>query len=161
MLTHKQTQFAVPEKTEDGGWKLPPADVMGNCFATCVACLLDLDPSVVPNFAAKRGDWWASFQDWLVERGYFAIEIDHKNPDEPAAFWPLPGDVLCIINGKSPRGDYTHSVIGKTEVVDAACRQTRFVWVHDPHPSNEWVGEVRSITFVVPMPRFDRQEAIA
>lgn len=150
MLTHKQTQFAAPEKTADG-WKLPPADEMGNCFATCVACLLELDPAIVPNFVAKRGDWWAGLQDWLVERGYFAIEVDYK-ADQPATFWPLPGDVLCIVNGKSPRGDHTHSVICKTEIVDGAIRNSRFVWVHDPHPSNDFVGEVRSITFIVPLP---------
>lgn len=148
MQTFKQDQFEVPVKVGEG-WIIPPPDQCGNCFATCVACLLEIDPRTVPNFAAHPGDWWAPFQDWLACRGLVAIEV-HCNEKE-AYLWPLPSNVFCIVNGKSPRGDHSHSVIAKTVAVPGdGQRDHRFDYVHDPHPSNDFVTEpIRSLTFIV------------
>ena len=83
--------------------------VHGDCFATCVACLLDLPRSDVPNFMEKPGpEWWVDLQDWLSTRGLWCEAHSGKGSqgqitDNPPGYW--------IASGKSPRGAYHHAVI--------------------------------------------------
>jgi hypothetical protein len=79
---------------------------------------LELPAEEVPHFGAMSlEEWWPATQDWLNARGLFLLEWDY----DPEGF-ALPG--YTLLSGKSPRGDYDHTVVG---------------WglepVHDPHPS--------------------------
>ena len=96
----------------------------GNCFSACVATLFDLPVDAVPYFMGfepfdRPNAWFGKFQDWLATIGYWAVTFE-VDPDDGG--WEPLG--LCILSGKSPRGDYLHSVVAKGYSV-----------LHDPHPS--------------------------
>lgn len=92
------------------------AGVHGDCFRACVASVLELSLEEVPHFAALPRkqtpagaiDWWEQFQEWLMERGLYAVEV-HLGKH---VLSPLP-EVWCIVTGKSPRGDYAHCCVGR------------------------------------------------
>ena len=101
----------------------------GDCWAACLASLLELPLEIVPNFCAMdhaEGDWWDATQAWLVSRGMVGIEINVR--DRPTGYlMPMP-PTYCIVSGKSPRGDYGHSVIGLVNGPNIEI-------AHDPHSS--------------------------
>jgi hypothetical protein len=55
MIEVEQTIFTIPG---------------GDCFAACVASILELPINAVPNFPSEDGDetWWHSWQEWLKPR---------------------------------------------------------------------------------------------
>jgi hypothetical protein len=114
--------------------------VGGNCFAACIASILDLSLDEVPNFCARDGDWFKEFQRWLVARGLFAFEAELA--DKPTVS-RIPPEALCIVSGKSPRDDILHSIV---------CRgswEHGFVGVHDLMPGGGWLeGEPKYITII-------------
>lgn len=148
MLKHKQTQFEAP-KLVDGEWEFPPREKLGNCFATCVACLLELPLEQVPNFVSfgdlqEEMSWWPHFIAWLAfqGKGYSAAEI-------PAGA-VLPEGRLCILSGKSPRGEHHHSVVGKTLPLKEGVAQYQFI--HDPSPHDTFIdGPVHWVTLIFPI----------
>jgi histidinol-phosphate phosphatase family protein len=95
-----QTKFGMPE---------------GNCFSACIASILHVQLSDVPAFC-KYEDWWERFTVWLKERGLWAVPLKYNEEFPPAGFH--------ILSGKSPRGDFQHSVVALGNDI-----------VHDPHPS--------------------------
>jgi hypothetical protein len=114
----------------------------GNCFATCVACLLDLAVEDVPNFVTGE-DWWEDFQKWLEEKNLFAIEIDC----EVQHMRNLPLGQLAILTGEANRG-LLHCVIAAYDGVDKnGYMQWRFI--HDPHPDDTYIKKIEYICFIV------------
>jgi hypothetical protein len=98
----------------------------GNCFAACVASLLDLPLEVVPN-VMRHEDWYARFNWWLKRRGMYLCCFDG---------WPQGfvrdyySDVHILVYGMAERG------------IDHACvyRGTELAW--DPHPDRSGlIGE--------------------
>lgn len=113
----------------------------GNCFATCVAMLLDMSINDVPNFAASEGDWWNDFQEWLRLRGMFAIEMDCNR-----GLRPFPIDTLAILTGPARRG-FDHCVIaGYAGVNEDGLLQWKFL--HDPHPDDSFISRIDFICFL-------------
>jgi hypothetical protein len=114
------------------------------CFQACVASVLELPLSDVPDFCAPGwtdGDWWTAFQQWCGERGLIAVEIylDGRR----ITFAPLPDGLIGILSGKSPRADIQHSVVASFKNFD-------FVLAHDPHESRAGIeGQPKSILFFV------------
>jgi hypothetical protein len=91
----------------------------GNCLQAAVASLLELPIEDVPHFAQyDNADhallWWDALVGWVHQAGWEAAWLDEA-----------PGEELCIIGGKSPRG-VNHVCVGRGDVV---------VW--DPHPSRD------------------------
>lgn len=97
------------------------SSVNGDCFAACVASMLDMPRSEVPNFmeAGPGPEWWVALQRWLGERNMWCEVMKIESCNEPG-YW--------IGSGKSPRGDYHHAVVmhGHT-------------FAHDPHPSRDFL----------------------
>lgn len=110
MIPVEQTYLAPPE---------------GNCFAACVASILELGINDVPNYHSE--EWFQQWNEWLKPRGLMLLTfaIQPGNTWRPAGF--------SIIGAKSPRGDWIHAVVA---------RDGQVVW--DPHPQRdmglgEWV----------------------
>lgn len=125
MIPVDQTTFEVPG---------------GNCFSACVATLLDLSVDDVPYFMGfesfdQPNDWFEKFQVWLYKKGLWAVafEVDPKDGG-----WEPKG--LCILSGKSPRGDYLHSVVAMGYCI-----------LHDPHPSRAGLMSKHDVTLLVPI----------
>lgn len=114
-----QTKFGMPE---------------GNCFAACLASLLELPIEEIPEFSEKR--WFTEATNWLFSRGLAIVHIDLLEQGMP--FHICPANVYYIASGKSPRG-IEHSVI---------YQGNRFV--HDPHPDGTGIEKVNSLMFLIP-----------
>ena len=102
----------------------------GDCLRACVASVLDLELTAVPNFMdANEGDewedaWYDEFVKFLLLRGLFPV---YMSPNE-AELNGVYG--YHLIQGKSPRGDYDHVVVGLNGRA-----------VHDPYPGGNCVLE--------------------
>jgi hypothetical protein len=99
----------------------------GDCFAACVASLLEIELAEVPDLAAA-GDRWASvLRRWLAARG---LRVDFRLGDRrPLGDQadPPPGPVIA---GQRVLDGSVHAVV---------CRDGRIV--HDPSPRP--VGHLR------------------
>ncbi|WP_311208756.1 MULTISPECIES: hypothetical protein [unclassified Aeromicrobium] len=96
----------------------------GDCWRTCIANMLGVHPSTVPNFVRYRS-WMDEARRWLRARGYdYGYVIGgveglrnlRDDLDEGAWF---------IVTGPSPRGPWRHCVLMDRDLQ----------LVHDPHPS--------------------------
>lgn len=126
MIRHTQLVLADPERSDGHS----AAGEAGDCLRTCVASMLDvIDPTSVPNFAGIGSDddwgWYIALREWARGLGadFSGVRVQ----------WPIPyeGDnhpSAVIATGKSPRGEWLHSVL-----VDAETGEL----VHDPHPSGD------------------------
>lgn len=110
----------------------------GNCFATCIACILDLPVEDVPNFCGdnpgENGEWHRATNRWLAPRGLRYIEFSYG--DWVADNHGLPG-CHVIVSGPGPRG-CDHATVwldGKL--------------THDPHPSGDGLLEPKYVGFFV------------
>lgn len=92
----------------------------GNCFAACIASILELSLDEVPNFCARHADWREAANLWLSDRGLFYVDVNLPGDlrDEHVRFWGYH-----VISGVSPR-NIRHSVVGFGGSM-----------VFDPHPS--------------------------
>lgn len=116
----------------------------GNCYSACFASLLEIGIDEVPCFVRDHGNrWYEAVQKWLGDRGMMTIRIVLG---ENLVFNPLPEDCLCIATGKSPRGEFAHSVVGKIN------GGFNFQITHDPHPDGRGIiGEPTIIEFLAPL----------
>lgn len=99
----------------------------GNCFAACLASLLDLPLWMVPPFEDMYGRSTEHYMTrcnlWLAR--IFKLRLVKTEAHDLAL---LPE--FYIANGPSPRGVY-HSVIYSNGKL-----------AHDPHPSDQGVAEI-------------------
>lgn len=106
----EQTKFAPPD---------------GDCFAACVASVLEVSVADVPNFHAD--DWLARWNDWLAPLN---VELVMTTCVDGAPH-PCLTRGYALLGARSPRGDWNHAVV---------CRDGAIVW--DPHPKRDMgVGE--------------------
>ncbi|CAJ0698754.1 hypothetical protein [Ralstonia holmesii] len=94
----------------------PKNDAYGDCWRTCIACLLDLHPSQVPHFCAdgvSQATADADCRAWLKERGYNLVRTCmFAKYSEMAADWF--GEAMYILCGASPNHPGVgHCVIGR------------------------------------------------
>ena len=99
----------------------------GNCWAACIASLVEANIDDVPNFILDP-DWFKATQEWLAERGWGLIQL--KWPEE-IYDWQWP-NCLVIMSGRGPRG-VRHSVICRLQMRnESGYAETHLV--HDPYP---------------------------
>ena len=127
---------------------------IGDCMRACVASLLAIPLSDVPNF----WDLVPSDQDpalgygpqiiaWARSRGWTRLHIDAENVTDWMRAFGCPG-TLAIIGGRSPRATEdratTHAVVGQWTGVG-------WTLVHDPHPDGGGlVGDPTTVSLFVP-----------
>lgn len=101
---------------------------LGNCFAACVASVLELPLEDVPNFC-EGGDhgWFDRLRAWLRPRGLWALtcKLGGKPGASDGGWYP---EGLHIAGGQSPRHACLHAVVARGNEI-----------VHDPHPSRAGV----------------------
>ena len=102
----------------------PENDQYGDCFRTCIACLLEIeDISSVPHFCDNTNERWVpDLNKRLGNFGYAYIDVTGVNNE-----WYREQGINThhVISGMGPRGT-RHSVIGLNGEI---------VW--DPHPSRD------------------------
>lgn len=99
----------------------------GNCFAACVASILEVPLEALPNF--KGENWCDLWNQWLEPLNLRLLMIEHRQ-------WLERPPGYAIVGVDSPRGDWLHAVVCKDGEI-----------VHDPHPERHMgVGEFRDWT---------------
>lgn len=118
----------------------------GNCLSACIASLLEIPLSEVPNFHDERFKdvpedhpegsqaFWANVHKFLNSKGYSLIIFQNQLFKD---ILPLMAGYF-LVGGESPRG-YQHSVIYTKEGL-----------AHDPHPEGGGVIP-ESMTLIYPM----------
>lgn len=120
-----------------------------SCMAACVASLIGCEFEDVPT--CFHGKTWDHFKqrEWLADRHGLGMAEHKLTPD---SMWPPTPGMLCIVSGKSPRGDYRHAVVCTTNYDTAG----PFKVVHDPFRAdvNLWHsldGEPEIVTWLIPL----------
>lgn len=139
-------------------------DRKGDCFAACLASLLEIPLEEVPNFrdlqeqpGGKDMVWQAD--EWLREKHskrFLGIEIYHPGGGERTDICLL-NRLFCanqnefvLLSGESPRKNVDgskkyHCVIGKADCWG-------FEVVHDPHPEGGGiVGQPYGVKWILPI----------
>ena len=116
-------------------------NVRGDCWRTCIACLLDIPPVEVPHFgeeAMDTGEFFMTITNrWLEPRG-LRLNVDAYAPQ-----------CLAIATGQSPRNALKgHSVIIDGTLTDEDGKPKI---IHDPHPSRSGLGSRETIFWLVPL----------
>lgn len=112
----------LQHQTTFGGADAPPEE-QGNCYATCIASLLGVDASRVPNFVTHGDDtYFEETSSWLAQRG-LALMAFANNPVCDVPEWR--DRVTMIASGPGPRG-HEHAVLWRGGRL-----------LHDPHPSGD------------------------
>jgi hypothetical protein len=122
----------------------------GNCFAACVASLLEVGIEKVPAFEdSESGEWFQWLWDLLRSNGYEVHGCRYlgNRKDGGVQDWPANADELnigpgvdgCyIVGGASPRGFVRgHCVIYKDGRM-----------IHDPHPSGAGLNDLQEIYLI-------------
>jgi hypothetical protein len=137
---------AVPRKIDQ-----TVIGVNGNCQSACLAMLLGLPLSAVPNFLELPGAMdddaisYQAQQDWLNARGWGLVTIQARGPFFKRHF--SKGYVL--VGGKSSRG-LPHAVVYKDGEL----------W-HDPHPERGGLVEIGEVDVLFPLAPFAAESRAA
>lgn len=115
---------------------------VGNCFAACVASILEIRLEDVPNFCGQyaEGKWYAEFIKWLAPRGL--APLTQQFPGDPDSFmgWvrTCAPNIPWIAGGPTDRGLHCCVYIGDK-------------LVHDPNPNFDRKGldAVDDATFIL------------
>jgi hypothetical protein len=136
MIRVKQTKFGPVE---------------GNCFAACIASLLEVPIEEVP-IDPSADSWWSTTQCYLRSKNMFFLEVRL----DVAMAYPLyaMNNVYCIFTGRSPRKFAGHDVVNHCVVgmIDSLPdQQVIFTQIHDPHPDNTFLvdGSIWGLGFIL------------
>ena len=104
----------------------------GNCYAACLASILEIPIEAVPNVDDGE-DWLEHIDEWLqICHGYTLLSFHAET------FYCVPA-VHHIMIGKSSRG-LNHAVVGFQGKI-----------VHDPHPNNKGLITIEGYEFLLPL----------
>lgn len=109
----------------------------GNALQTAVASIFGLDLSKVPNFIEMPEGYETAICTFCRDRGSECIKITlggKKSNDSTSDVLSEYNGKLCILRGKSPRGDFGHVVVAKRV-------NGTFQMMHDPHPDETFLDE--------------------
>lgn len=115
---------------------------VGNCFAACVASILELPLAEVPNFCCDypENEWYQVFANWLNARGCMPLCFPVGRSDQ-AGWLKIARDcgtgVPWIGSGDNPDGA-KHSTVWMADKM-----------VHDPNPSRRGIIEIEDALFIV------------
>lgn len=146
MTPHKQVDFG---------------EGTGDCFATCIASILDMPLESVPNFRRLQSEndrlcMITEADKWLRQQGKRFISIEMYEPRGGhntsqvlmnRLFFSNPDDYV-ILSGESPRKNADgskkyHCVVGRADCWG-------FEMIHDPHPDNTFlVGQPYGVKWIV------------
>jgi len=122
----------------------------GNCYAACVASILELPVEEVPDFyhqaVMDSAPFYQHVSDWLASRDLGVLRVLPMVD----GVWVAPAyfgerELFFIASGKSPRHDCHHAVVWKATGQATAP-------AHDPHPEGGFLkGDPTSFDLIVPL----------
>ncbi len=128
--------------------QLNPNFPNGDCQRTVFACLLGYEkPDLIPNFTEMDNyeeDWVKNIYKWLDDNNLTYNEMTIESFKN--SFFIPTG--LCTIVGKSPRGDYSHIVIGEVKLNSDNLYELHYVWDTSPFHDGKFLDTVEFIGFL-------------
>ena len=119
-----------------------PPESIGNCWVTCISCILGLSES--PELNALDDDFWEQSEALANKHGKTLIEF--KLPMHNIV--RVPEGCIYILSGVSPRDStINHAVVGK--IIDG-----KHTVLHDPHPSRSGITTHDYATFFLDQTKF-------
>ena len=127
----------------------PPSKVLqddfspgkGNALQACVASMFSQSLSDVPNFVALQCGYEEGIRQYLQSNSGPGKTYSYvkKKPEDVVQ---SDSNRLCILRGKSPRGDFGHVVVARV-LLEASTvpNQVTFEMVHDPHPDGTFLDD--------------------
>lgn len=119
---------------------VPSIGLIGDCFRTCIACFMNLEPSDVPNFTAiyysesRNEEMNKAYQSWLAERGLTLVTLAYGHDGEPQE----------LINsiGRMNGSDFTYMLTGSCRGSNHVCiyRGNELLW--DPSNTGGLTGPI-------------------
>ena len=111
----------------------------GNALQAAVASIFDLSLVEVPNFIESPYGYESAIQAFYqrIEEDGQTIKINLLDDAWVQMQTSLDAyrDRICILRGKSPRGDFGHVVVSR-HTIDG-----NFEMIHDPHPDGTFLDE--------------------
>lgn len=104
----------------------------GNALQAAIASLFGLTLDRVPNFIEMPNGYEASIDTFCRDGEMIAKKIKLIGGDDICNTPDLKQGELCVLRGKSPRGDHGHVVVAKWDGSD-------FIMIHDPHPDGTFL----------------------
>jgi len=133
----------IPVKQTLFGGDFLNKETLGNCYPACIATILGIPLGEVPHFFQLETDEIPALDiilPWFHGRGLTSVCFDWS-PWIPKYY----EGIITIIGGKSPRGGWSHAVVGRIT-------KEGYELLHDPHPSNSGiVGEPTAAEFIHPL----------
>lgn len=118
----------------------------GNALQAAVASIFGLDLGTVPNFVVLPEGYETAIESFCRERGGTSVKLELRQGDNTTTIDRYEGQ-LCLLRGKSPRGDHGHVVVakrtGRGESGDETANGSSggFEMVHDPHPDETFLDD--------------------
>lgn len=105
-----------------------PEGILGDCWRTCIASILDLPILDVPHFVEDADDYICATEDWLKERGIHMLRLRGH----------FDAGSYVMYTGLSPRSEHgRHAVVGYQGEIH-----------HDPHPDRTGLRGLADTTYV-------------
>ena len=123
-LESVSTPHAVHQNNFDPG--------RGNALQAATASIFGLPLEDVPNFIEMPNGYEAAIRDFCQAGGSNPIKITIANIFEHIAAHSDYRGEICILRGKSPRGDFGHVVVARQS-------GDGFEMIHDPHPEGTFL----------------------
>lgn len=122
--------------------QLHSKEIPGNCWATCLAILLDLDS--IPTLDILADDWWEQSESIANSRNKTLVEFKWES-------CRIPNGLFCIASGISPRKNWNneiihHCVIATLNWIPNGYKVEIF---HDPHPERKGLATFEYITLAI------------
>jgi hypothetical protein len=134
----------------------------GNCWSTCIACMLGLNE--IPDLNIREKGWFNRTQAFCNLHGHQIIEVALG---EDSGVW-FPSNIIVMATGRSPRQPkfekdknfkyINHTIIGKIRVNEEEKIECEFI--HDPHPDNTFIETLESLTFIFPSNKMTEEQRI-
>lgn len=99
--------------------------MLGNCWAACLASVLELPLEIVPDDLIETEDWWGVTEKWLRQ---FGLRLNWMFLGRTEQSQARLG--FYLLGGKSPRGEWGHVVVAENGAI-----------VHDPHPDGSGLAD--------------------
>ena len=100
----------------------------GNALQACVASMFGLSLSDVPNFITMPEGYETAIKNFYLQQKKYGKCVKIKIDGSTTNISDEYNCMICILRGKSPRGDFGHVVVAN-HVANG-----KFEMVHDPHP---------------------------
>ena len=112
----------------------------GNALQAAVASIFGLELASVPNFVELSEGYESAIQSFCRDRddrtSMVKIKLTSAGEEIEDADQHQYGGKLCILRGKSPRGDFGHVVVARRN-----SKVGGFEMIHDPHPNETFLDE--------------------